>query len=144
MSSEAMHRRHADTAPSLDISQMIAAENDPKQRASLIVLHAISLSLEANTTTVRDISTKLERHLETFATHTTTEQGLMNQGRGAMKIMIGVLALAQAIAVVMWNDGRSAQKDAQTDRLKMSADIQGAVMAISELKSRVGVLEQTK
>ena len=61
-----MGRRWSDGPGTLDISQMIANEDDPKQRAFLIVLHSINQALEANTSTVREISDKLEIHLEAF------------------------------------------------------------------------------
>ncbi len=86
----------------LDISLMIAAENDPKQRAFLIVLHNINLSLEANTTTVKEISEKLESHLEVFNQHTEEDQKWVNQGRGAWKIVAWVIGIAQVLATGAW------------------------------------------
>ena len=130
--------------PSLDISQMIASEDDPKQRASLIVLHAISLALEANTNTVRDISVKLEKHLEAFSSHASTEQAMMNQGRGMWKIMAWVLTGAQVIGIGLWTDTRALQKESQADRDALHLDIQAVRMADNKIESRLGVLEQTK
>ena len=90
------------TIDSLDISRMIADENDPKQRAFLIVLHNINLSLEANTTTVKEISEKLETHLEAFNVHTQEDQKLINQGRGAWRVVAWIIGIAQVIATGAW------------------------------------------
>ena len=137
------HRRFSDP-PSLDISQMIAAENDPKQRASLIVLHAISLSLEANTTTVRDISAKLEKHLDAFDRHATKEEQLINQGRGAWRIIAWVLAGVQVIAIVLWNETRSAQKDTQAELARINTALQASYLVNSKIEARLSVLEAIK
>jgi len=94
-------RRAADRLP-LDIEQMIINEPDQKQRAFLIVLNSINQSLLANTSTVRDISEKLETHLDNFELHAANEEALMNQGRGAWKVMAWVLGIAQLIGVSLW------------------------------------------
>ena len=92
------NRRASDRA-GIDIDQMIVAEDDPKQRAFLIVLNSINLSLVANTKTVREISDKLEQHLDNFQAHAENEEALMNQGRGAWRVMAWVLGIAQAATI---------------------------------------------
>ena len=98
---EAPRRRHTDKIP-LDIDQMIIDEPDAKQRAFLIVLNSINQSLIANTSTVRDISIKLEAHLDNFEVHVANEDAIMNRGRGAWKVMAWVLGLAQLVGVSLW------------------------------------------
>lgn len=144
MTESTQHRRQVDGIPSLEIAQLIAAENDPKQRASLLVLHAISLLLESNTKMVVDIAMKLEKHLEVFSLHATEEQKLMNQGKGAWKIMAWVLAAVQALGIVLWNDVRSSQKESQIERAALRMDIQAVRVADNKIESRLNVLEQTK
>ena len=120
--------------PSLDISQMIASENDPKQRASLMVLHAISTSLEAITVTIRDMQDKFEIHLLRFETHATKEQELMNQGKGAWKIMAGLIGFAQVFVIFIGNEVR-------TDLSSLRSSSQAAVVADMKLESRINMLE---
>jgi hypothetical protein len=128
-------RRWIDNASSLDISQMIAAEDDPKQRAFLIVLHSINQSLEANTTTVREISDKLEVHLEVYNTHTAEEQKLLNQGRGAWKIVAWVIGIAQVLATGAWIQQRN-------DMTLLTATTHSLLLADSEIKGRIDTLEK--
>ena len=97
---ENLGRRNSDK--SVDIEGMIIEEGDPKQRAFLIVLNAINISLVANTRTVREISEKLESHLDNFQAHTENEEAIMNQGRGAWKVLAWVLGIAQAVTVSVW------------------------------------------
>lgn len=91
------HNRRATDARTLDIESMIAAEDDSKQRAFLIVLNSINNSLVANTSTIRDISEKLETHLTNFDTHTQNEEATLNKGRGAWRVIAAVLAQLQAV-----------------------------------------------
>lgn len=135
--------------PSLDIQQMIIAEGDPRQRASLIVLHAISLSLEANTATVREISLKLEKHLVRFDNHATKEQELMNQGRGAWKVIAGVLTFAQAMVLLGlnaihsgWKEEAAKTNSVITEIKAVALEQQASRSAMSELRGRIGILEQ--
>ena len=120
----------------LDISLMIAAENDPKQRAFLIVLHNINLSLEANTTTVKEISEKLEQHLEAFNEHTQEDQKLINQGRGAWKIVAWVIALAQILGTGAWLQQRS-------DMAALDQTVRKELIEHARVESRVDSMEKT-
>lgn len=120
----------------LDISLMIAAENDPKQRAFLIVLHNINLSLEANTTTVKEISEKLEQHLEAFNEHTQEDQKLINQGRGAWKIVAWVIGLAQILGTGAWLQQRS-------DMAALDQTVRKELIEHARVESRVDSLEKT-
>lgn len=145
MTDDLPQRREQDMhPPSLDIQQMIIAESDPRQRASLIVLHAISLALEANTATVRDISSKLEKHLVKFDNHATTEQELLSQGKGAWRVMAWVIGVAQVVALYAWNDVRTAWKEVRTEVTAVVLEQQVFRGTQAEIKSRIGMLEQAK
>jgi hypothetical protein len=121
-------RRETDKIASLDIEQMILAEDDQKQRAFLIVLHSINKSLIANTETIREVSDKLEMHLENFENHTKSEEALMNKGRGAWKVVAWVIGVVQVIGLGIWNEART--------------EIKGINTSISQLESRVLFVEK--
>ena len=95
----ALQRRASDHRP-LDIEAMIAEENDPKQRAFLIVLNSINNSLMANTKTTTDVAEKLDAHLTRYEEHTNGEAALINKGIGAWKVIAWTLGLAQSVLVV--------------------------------------------
>lgn len=78
-----------------DIESMIAEENEPKQRAFLIILNSINNSLMANTNTTSDVAIKLDEHLSRFEAKSAADAELLNQGRGAWKILAWVLGVAQ-------------------------------------------------
>lgn len=84
------------TRRSVSIEDMIAQENDPKQRSFLIVLNSINSALVANTATVKEIKESLDEHLEEYAVQTRNDAQLKDQGRGAWKILAWVLGCVQA------------------------------------------------
>jgi hypothetical protein len=104
---EELHKRRASDIRKLNIEDMIADENDPKQRAFLIVLNSINTSLVANTNTIREISSKLETHLTKFEERTKAEDALVNKGKGAWTILAWVLGVAQVIVGGLWVETRS-------------------------------------
>lgn len=120
-----------------DIEQMIADEDDHKQRAFLIVLNSINNSLIANTHTIREVSTKLETHLTNFETHTKEEDALLNKGRGAWKVVAWVVTVAQVIGLGIWADTRS-------DMKSLHAGMENMTASAAELTTRVTVLEKHK
>ena len=134
MVTENKNRRTTDNQ-SLDINQLIADESDPKQRAFLIVLHNINLSLEANTNTVRDIGDRLEEHITKFTDHTNNEQVLMAQGKGAWRVMAWVLGIAQIMVISLWSTVKS-------DLSSLNARDQQYEVGHVQLMNRVDILEK--
>ena len=127
-------RRKTDSVT--DISMMIANENDPKQRAFLIVLNSINLALEANTATVREISQKLEHLLDDFNNHVTEDERLVNQGRGAWKVVAWVIGIAQVMATGAWVTQRNEISD-------LTKAVQAELIGYTQVRTRVDVLEKT-
>lgn len=78
---------------------MIADEDDPKQRAFLIVLNNISLALQSVTRATRETGAKLDDHLTHYEEHTREEAALMNKGLGAWKVIARVLGVAQTVLI---------------------------------------------
>lgn len=113
-----------------EISELIKMEDDPKNRALLIVLQNINLSLITNTKTVNDIDEQLNKHMELYNTRITSEDAMYNKGRGAWKVLSGILGLIQ-IALVAF----VAHANTQLDRYQSMQ---------RQLETRVIVLEQKK
>lgn len=122
------NRRETDKLMSLDIDQMILAEDDPKQRAFLIVLNSINNSLIANTETIKDVSGKLDAHLTSYEKHVEQEDALLNKGRGAWRVMAWVIGAVQMVGLGIWNEARTEIKDINA--------------ALRSLESRVIVVEK--
>ena len=129
-----LNRRSTDNQ-SLDINQLIADESDPKQRAFLIVLHNINLSLEANTKTVKDIGDRLEEHITKFTDHANNEQIMVAQGKGAWKVMAWVLGVAQLVVIGLWTT-------VKTDLASLNTHDHQFEVAHIQLVNRVDILEK--
>ena len=129
-------RRNSERLP-LDIEAMILEENDPKQRAFLIVLNAINNSLLANTTMTRDLSEKLETHLQVYASHAASDEALLNKGRGIWSVGGWIFGIIQIIGLGIWNQARVDIKD-----ITIASQYQHE--EASKLMSRVSVLEAKK
>lgn len=118
-----------------DIENMIVEENDPKQRAFLIVLNSINKSLIANTETIREVSEKLEEHLEHFDQHTKAEEALMNKGRGMWKVAAWVIGVAQLAGLYIWQHARD-------DLSQINAALQREQVEIAQINTRVTNVEK--
>jgi hypothetical protein len=118
------HKRRSTDGLNDDIEEMIISESDPKQRAFLIVLNSINKSLIANTDTIRDVSNKLETHLQHFEEHTRAEEALMNRGRGAWWIASWVIGVVQVVGLGIWtiasNDIRDINNSLRTLELRLT------------------------
>ena len=118
----------------MDIEDMIIKEDDPHQRAFLVVLNSINISLVANTRTVTDIGRKLEAHLVNFESHTKNEEALMNRGRGAWNILAWVLSIAQ-IAVI------GAYVNMTNEIRNINAVVQSHMVSSKEIETRIESVE---
>jgi len=118
----------------LDISLMIAAEDDPKQRAFLIVLNSINLALEANTVTVKDISLKLETHLLAYNQSTKNSEEIINKGKGAWKVIAWVIGIAQVGFLAAWIQLR-------TDLTELTTNSRNVQIADVKVNARLDALE---
>jgi len=124
----------APTTP-IDIDQMIMQEDDPKQRAFLIVLNNINKSLIANTDTIRDVSEKLDAHLTSYEQHVEKEDALLNRGRGAWRVVAWVIGVVQVVGLGIWASAREEIKD-------IHAMLQKEQEQLMQLESRVLFVEK--
>lgn len=104
-----------------DIDTMIAAEDDPKARTHLIILSSLHNALVANTSAALEIKRSLDEHLTNFEKQTEEHRALMNQGRGAAKVMVWVLGGLQAVVTAAL--------------IALSADLKSIHDAVSEAKT---------
>lgn len=128
------NRRATDKLP-LDIDQLIMQEDDPKQRAFLIVLNSINNSLIANTETIKDVSEKLDAHLTSYENHVEQEDALLNRGRGAWRVMAWVISGVQVIGLGIWAMAREEIKE-------IHVMMQAEQKQLAQLESRVLFVER--
>ena len=135
-----LNRRATDKLP-LDIDQLIMQEDDPKQRAFLIVLNSINNSLIANTETIKDVSEKLDAHLTSYENHVEQEDALLNKGRGAWKVMAWVISGVQVIGLGIWAMAREEIKEIHVmmqQEQKQLAQLESRVLFVERLGEQKG------
>jgi len=124
-----------------ELDALVAAENDPSKRATLMVLNAINRSLTQNTHVTHNVKeqlttlkTSFDEHVVGFAQHAKDEEALLNKGRGAWMALAWFLGLVQVAVGFMIMDTRD------TLRQLHGASIE-AKMSDQRLNSRIDVLE---
>jgi len=132
-----MYERRAGDSKRQDIEAMIAEENDPKQRAFLIILNSINQSLVANTVATASLSEKFDNHLTAFEEKVQTDAELLNQGKGMWKAIAWVMGAAQAI-------GLSLAAYVVRDLSDIHRDLQASRQAETRLELRIDALEKHK
>lgn len=144
MSDENENTRRASDKRQDDIERLIAIEDDPKQRALMIVLQSINRSLIANTISTQSTQIEVEQHrkdfvvhLANFERHAMNEEAIMNKGRGAWWVMAFVLSIVQAIAIYGWKESRD-----EIDSMKSAAH--AAELLHQKLGNRIEYLEKSK
>lgn len=130
-------RRRASDQKALDIEGMIAEENDPKQRAFLIVLNSINNGLVANTDATRDMAKKFDEHLSTYETHTASEAEMVNKARGMWRVLAWVLGVSQMCVVWL---GLSLFRDLG----EIHAQLNAGQISAARIELRVNSLEGKK
>ena len=131
------HKRRSMDSYGFDIEAMIMAEEDPKNRAFLVVMNNINMSLISNTQAVTDLRSEFSVHKDIFQQHATQEEKIFNQGKGMWRIISVVIAIVQvifgygwmetaghlksidaAIATSQLNDAKNESRWAEHDRVK--------------------------
>lgn len=124
------------------ISALIEKEDDPKDRAFLIVLQQINTSLIANTSTINEVASKLNEHLDNYDEHSRRDAELLNRGKGIWAIASWGLAAVQSIilgaAAMLWND-ISAMR---TTDLKLATSLVATENKLSILDARIIIVER--
>ncbi len=95
------HRRATDKQ-SDEIDDLIRKEPDEKTRLILIILNNINRNLVANTALTSEIADKQEVYTEAFSKHIKEHDAMSNRGRGMLRVIGWVLAIAQIVFGYLW------------------------------------------
>lgn len=128
------YQRRAVDADGWNVESMIAEEDDPKQRLSLIIMNSIKNAVLANTKVAEATAKRLDEHLTNYDKHTQAEAALINKGIGAWKVIAWVLGVAQAglIAGVGY---------LMADLKEMHADIKASAIVDAQVDLRLSAVE---
>lgn len=131
------HSRRSTDSRVGDIEALIAEENDPKQRAFLIILNSINASMMANTSATSQVAEKLDSHMSLFEKKAEADAKLLNQGRGAWRVLAWVLGTAQTVIL-----GIAAYVFA--DIQQVHTELNQITLTAAKTDARLGLLERIK
>lgn len=120
-----------------EIESLISEENDPKQRAFLIILNSINASMMANTSATSQVAEKLDSHMSLFEKKAEADAKLLNQGRGAWRVLAWVLGTAQAVIL-----GIASYVFA--DIQQVHTELNQIALTAAKTDARLGLLERIK
>jgi hypothetical protein len=79
------------------IEELIVAASDPKDKAFLLIMNKIAVSLDTNTSLTQMLSDDFKSHTLAFSEHERKELELINQGRGGFRVALALLAVLQVV-----------------------------------------------
>lgn len=125
-----------------EIEQLIAAEDNPKDRLLLVIMNRINLSMAANTRSIENVATKLDAHLIRYTRHAKAEEALLNRGRGAWYVVLGVLGIAHLLVALLWTEYRATIADLRAEVRKQHDEAVRNDVKHTELTSKLIELER--
>lgn len=112
------HKRRAEDSmdPLQDqIDALILEADSPKDKAFLMIMNKIALSLDANTGLTRTLGEDLKKHTEAFTAHEVKELEMINQGKGFWRATLASIVIMQSAAVWWFQGHISETKETQQE-----------------------------
>lgn len=81
-----------------EIDALIKDEQDPRNRAMLLVLSKIATTLTDNTRMTREIDTRLAQHLTRYERRAEEDAEIQSRALGAWRVIAWLLGIAQLLA----------------------------------------------
>ena len=94
---EHTERRRSDPVQS-QIEELILEATDPRDKAFLLIMNKMAVSLDTNTYLTQGLSDEFKAHTNAFRKHEQTELNMINQGKGGVRVAVFLLSLIQALA----------------------------------------------
>lgn len=102
-----MTQTKLDTDPTVgEIEKLIRSEDDPKTRTLLVILNVMSDALRENTDSTEKLTTKMEKNTDRFEAHEKEEQEVLNQVKGAWRVIVIVTMVVQGLGLYIYNGMR--------------------------------------
>lgn len=92
-----MERRHTDPVQK-QIEELILSATDPKDKAFLLIMNKMAISLDTNNYLTQGLSDEFKTHTEVFKKHEQTELAMINQGKGGLRVAVFLLGFIQTLA----------------------------------------------
>ena len=89
--------RRANDQVQQQIEDLILSASDPKDKAFLLIMNKIAISLDTNTFLTQGLAEDFKFHTEAFKSHERDEAELINQGKGGIRVAIALVGIIQIL-----------------------------------------------
>lgn len=97
------------------IEDLIVAADNPKDKAFLLIMNKIAVSLDTNTFLTQSLSDEFQAHTKAFKNHEAAELSLINQGKGGLKVGMWCLGIIQVLVIAIASSQLSEIRDMQQE-----------------------------
>jgi hypothetical protein len=105
------------------IEALIMAAQDPKDKAFLLIMNKIAVSLDTNTSLTHGLSTDMKELARTFKIHEEQEMAYINQGRGGIRAAIAFLSVIQIIVGFVFVNSMSDFKNIRQELTTLQREV---------------------
>ena len=106
------------------IEDLILSADNPKDKAFLLIMNKISLSLDANTILTESLSKDFKAQTSAFQAHEEKELTIVNQSKGGFRVAIVLLAVIQFIGGAIVKDTLDEVKSIRKDLTSVQRTIE--------------------
>lgn len=106
------------------IEDLILSADNPKDKAFLLIMNKISLSLDANTILTESLSKDFKAQTSAFQAHEEQELTIVNQSKGGFRVAIVLLAVIQFIGGAIVRDTLNEVKSIRKDLTSVQRTIE--------------------
>jgi hypothetical protein len=83
------------------IEDLIVAADNPKDKAFLLIMNKIAVSLDTNTFLTQSLSDEFQAHTTAFKNHEAAELALIHQSKGGIRVGMWFLGIIQLIVIAV-------------------------------------------
>jgi hypothetical protein len=122
MSDQPLNRRATDQVQQ-QIEDLIVSATDPKDKAFLLIMNKIAVSLDTNTFLTQGLSEDFKAHTNAFKLHEVAEAELINQGKGGVKVALALVAIIQVLIGVVVTNQLSEIRDMRQELTALTSKV---------------------
>lgn len=105
------------------IEDLILSADNPKDKAFLLIMNKISLSLDANTILTESLSKDFKAQTSAFQAHEEQELTIVNQSKGGFRVAIVLLRVAIVLLAVIQFIGGAIVRDTLNEVKSIRKDL---------------------
>lgn len=107
--------RRANDQVQHQIEELIVSATDPKDKAFLLIMNKIAISLDTNTFLTQGLSEDFKAHTDAFKSHEQAEAEMINQGKGGIRVALAFVGVIQILLAFVITNQLTDMKDVRQE-----------------------------